>query len=377
MVLNWKGREMKRIGLIVNPIAGMGGRVGLKGTDGADVLKQARKLGAKPQANQKTKLALEKIDQSEVVFLTAPGPMGETSLKELGLTHQVLAMTVPDETSPADTTKALELMLEQGVDLIVFSGGDGTARQVAEVVGHQSIPVIGIPAGVKIHSSVYAQRPSAAGEMIARFITADRVETMLAEVMDIDEDLFREDVLSAKLYGYLTIPSFEEFQRSKASGAETDRDTSYGIAETVINNMDPDITYFVGPGSTTVPIMELLELPYTLLGFDVVKDGQLIIKDAAEEQLLQAKRSGPIKIILSVIGGQGYLLGRGNQQLSPAVLDGLDKTDFIIVASNEKIRMLDGRPLLVDSGSAQVDELLRGYHRLVVGPDRYYVYPAE
>ena len=368
---------MKRIGLIVNPIAGMGGRVGLKGTDGAEILAKARELGATPQANQKTKLALSGLNNPAAVFIAPPGAMGETSLKELGLPTEVLDMTIDQETSPADTTKALQLMLEQDLDLIVFSGGDGTARQVAEVLGDKSIPAIGIPAGVKIHSSVYALRPAAAGEMIARFIAADQVETMLAEVMDIDEELFRDDVVSAKLYGYLTIPSFEEFQRSKASGAETDRDTSYGIAETVIDRMDPDITYFVGPGSTTVPIMELLELPYTLLGFDVVKDGQLIEKDANEAKLLETKQNGPVKIILSVIGGQGYLLGRGNQQLSPEVLSGLDKTDFIIVASNDKIRLLEGRPLLVDSGSPEIDQLLRGYHRLVVGPDRYYVYPAE
>lgn len=268
-------------------------------------------------------------------------------------------------------------MLEKDLDLVVFSGGDGTARQVSEVIGDKGLPAIGIPAGVKIHSSVYAMRPASAGEMIARFIAADEVETMLAEVMDIDEELFRDDVVSAKLYGYLTIPSFEEFQRSKASGAETDRDTSYAIAETVIDNMDPDVFYFVGPGSTTVPIMELLELPHTLLGFDVVKDGQLIHKDANEATLLEVKAQGPIKIILSVIGGQGYLLGRGNQQLSPAVLEGLDKKDFIVVASNDKIRLLEGRPLLLDSGSPEIDAMLQGYHRLVVGPDRYYVYPAK
>jgi len=368
---------VKRIGLIVNPIAGMGGRVGLKGTDGADILAKARQMGARPEANDKTKLALSGLQSPDAVFIAAPGAMGADTLQALGLEHEVLAMSLGDETTPADTTKALELMLEKELDLVVFSGGDGTARQVAEVIGDKGLPAIGIPAGVKIHSSVYAMRPAAAGEMIARFIAADEVETMLAEVMDIDEELFREDVVSAKLYGYLTIPSFEEFQRSKASGGETDRDTSYAIAETVIDNMDPDVFYLVGPGSTTVPIMELLEQPYTLLGFDVVKDGRLIHKDANEEVLLDIKQQGPIKLILSVIGGQGYLLGRGNQQLSPAVLKGLDKTDFIVVASNDKIRLLEGRPLLLDSGSPEIDALLRGYHRLVVGPDRYYVYPAE
>lgn len=368
---------MKRIGLIVNPIAGMGGRVGLKGTDGADILEKARQMGATPQANEKTKIALSHLKDLDALFIAAPGAMGADSLKEMGFNTEVLDMVIGEETTPADTTKALELMLEKDVDLIVFAGGDGTARQVAQVIGDKDLPAIGIPAGVKIHSSVYAIRPAAAGEMVARFVASDEVETMLAEVMDIDEELFRDDVVSAKLYGYLTIPSFEEFQRSKSSGTESDRDTSYAIAETVIDNMDPDVYYFVGPGSTTVPIMELLELPHTLLGFDVIKDDKLIFKDANEEKLLEAKALGPVNVILSVIGGQGYLLGRGNQQLSPAVLEGLDKKDIIIVASNDKIRLLEGRPLQVDSGSPEIDELLRGYHRLVVGPDRYYVYPAE
>lgn len=367
---------MKKIGLVINPIAGMGGRVGLKGTDGADILAQAKALGAIPEANRKTKLALSGLQAPEAVFITAPGAMGEDTLKELGLAHEVLAMPKHEDTTPQDTTEALTLLLESDVDLIVFSGGDGTARQLAEVIGDK-LPVIGIPAGVKIHSSVYAVRPAAAGEMLARFIASDEVETVLAEVMDIDESLFREDIVSAKLYGYLLVPSFEQFQRSKASGGESDAELLYGIAETVVDDMDPEVTYFIGPGSTTVPIMEILELDHTLLGFDIVKDEQLIQKDASEAMLLEAKAKGPVKVVLSVIGGQGYLIGRGNQQLSPAVLEGFSKDDIIVVASGDKLRELEGRALLVDSGSEAIDELFRGYHRLVVGPGRYYVYPAE
>lgn len=368
---------MKRIGLIVNPIAGMGGSVGLKGTDGLEILTKARELGAEPKAGEKTKRALIGLSDSDIVFVTAPGAMGESVCLELGLSYELLDMKEKEETTPEDTIEALQLMKQEEVSVLVFSGGDGTARLVSEVIG-ELIPVIGIPAGVKIHSSVYAIKPEAAGEMIYRIVTsAEDFETNISDVMDIDEELFREGVVSAKLYGHLLTPSFEEFQRTKATGIVSEKSATEDIAATIVAEMKDDVTYFIGPGSTTVSIMDELELPYTLLGFDIVRNKELIKNDASEADLLAAKDPGHTKVILSIIGGQGYLIGRGNQQLSPKVLEGMSKEDIQMVATADKLQRLNRRPLLIDSGSPEIDEMLRGYHKILIGNARYKIYKAE
>lgn len=368
---------MKRIGLIINPIAGMGGSVGLKGTDGKDILDKAKSLGAVPKANEKTKRALVGLSDSEMTVVTAPGDMGEKVCQEVGLNYEVLEMEVGSETTPEDTIKAIELMKEADVSVVVFSGGDGTARLFAEHLG-DAIPVIGIPAGVKIHSSVYAIRPELAGEMIYRIVTSDDdFETNQSDVMDIDEELFREGVVSAKLYGHLLTPSFEEFQRTKATGVVSEKSATEDIAATIVAEMEEGMTYFIGPGSTTVAIMEELELPYTLLGFDIVRDKKIIKNDASEADLLKEKDPGNTKVILSIIGGQGYLIGRGNQQLSPKVLEGMTKEDIQMVATSDKLQRLDRRPLLIDSGSPEIDEMLKGYHKILIGNARYKIYKAE
>ena len=203
--------------------------------------------------------------------------------------------------------------------MILFAGGDGTARNVYEGIGDQ-IPVLGIPAGVKIHSAVYATNPKKAGELASKFLSNEIRQTKLAEVMDIDEDAFRRGVVSARLYGYLQIPNDMRFvQGAKARSASSEKDALYGIGREIIGMMqeNPGFSFIFGPGTTTASILELLDLEYTLLGIDVVKNNALHIKDANEAQLLNLLEYSKAKIIVTVIGGQGHILGRGNQQLSP------------------------------------------------------------
>lgn len=379
---NKKGIEgdeaiVKRIGLIVNPIAGMGGRVGLKGTDGADTLRRALALGAAPEATDKARRALQKLTslQDELVIVTCGGAMGESVARALGFTTEVvyrpgtagevdeLVIASTDE----DTRAAAKLIVEQGVQLLLFAGGDGTARDVYESVGTEQV-VLGIPAGVKIHSPVYANTPRQAGELALLYLTGQMAEVGEQEVVDIDEDAVRRDVLQTTLYGYLRVPLNETFmQNPKAPSALTERDAQTAIAHDIVDHMERDVCYIVGPGTTTRAIMEALSLPCTLLGVDVVLNRQLVGRDVAERDLLQFAANYACKLILTPTGGQGYLLGRGNQQISGSVVRKIGKDNIIVVATEDKLRQLRGKPLLVDTGDREADEMLAGFHRVKTG----------
>jgi predicted polyphosphate/ATP-dependent NAD kinase len=251
------------------------------------------------------------------------------------------------------------------------------------------VPVLGIPAGVKIHSAVYATTPLAAGDLVAHFLAAAPGSQHLraAEVMDIDEVAFRDNRVSARLYGFLTVP-YERalIQSSKAGGVAGDEQTMAGIADDVISGMEPGCLYIVGPGTTTRTIMERLDVPNTLLGVDAVRDRTLVGRDLSEGQILSlldesvaaassrpalpalplATRTAlPVRIVVTVIGGQGHIFGRGNQQISPRVLQRVGQDNVIVVASQTKLLSLGGEPLLVDTGEATVDALFAGYVRVV------------
>ena len=49
---------MLTLGLIINPLAGIGGSVGLKGSDGAEIVKEAFSRGATCKSSERTRLAL-------------------------------------------------------------------------------------------------------------------------------------------------------------------------------------------------------------------------------------------------------------------------------------------------------------------------------
>ncbi len=368
---------MKRLGLIVNPIAGMGGRVGLKGTDGPEILAKARGLGAVPEAPGRAVEALTRLllPDRKVSVLTYPGEMGEEEAKAAGFSPEVIGSVTAGRTSGEDTERAAREMAALGVDLILFAGGDGTARNICNAVG-AGLPVVGVPAGVKIHSAVYATTPRAAGDLAALFLEGRVSRTREAEVMDIDEDAFREGRISARLHGYLKVPFQVGLVQGLKAGSRGGEESALGgIAFEVVGRMADGALYLVGPGTTTRPILGRLGLPKTLLGVDAVRDGRLVAADASERTILSLLESGPAaRIVVTPIGGQGHILGRGNQQFSPRVIRQVGKDGIIVVATAGKMATLRGCPLLVDTGDAKLDDQLRGYVRVITGFRQELVY---
>jgi predicted polyphosphate/ATP-dependent NAD kinase len=367
---------MKRIGVVVNPIAGMGGRVGLKGTDGADILEQARRLGAQAESPNRAVDALKALvkvrDAMEI--LTYPAEMGEAECLRAGLQSKVIGSIESGNTTAEDTRRAAAEMTDSGIEMLLFAGGDGTARNLLDAID-QKTPVLGIPAGVKIHSAVFAVTPKCCGQVAATFVEGKLPNVREAEVMDIDEAAFRSGSVSAKLYGYMLVPDERRYIQSvKAGGIQSEQAALQGAAAEVIEGMNESDFYIIGPGTTTRAIMDRLAIQNTLLGVDVIRNRRLIANDVNEQQLLETIDGHSAKIVVTIIGGQGHVFGRGNQQLSPRLLRQAGKENIIIIATKEKIISLSGKPLLVDTGDEELDEHLSGYVRIVTGYKDYIIY---
>ena len=359
-----------RLGLIINPVAGIGGRVGLKGSDGADIQKRALALGAIPQAPSRATEALERLKAVEgLQIVTYPGEMGEDAARACSFELEVIGSTTPGQTTAQDTRDAANEMQRLGVDLLLFAGGDGTARDIYTAVG-TGLPVLGIPAGVKIHSAVYATHPRSAGQLAALYLQGRVAGLREVEVMDIDEEAFRQNVLSVRLYGYLKIPFRTSLVQNQKMPSTGEASALAAIAEDIVTKMEEDVLYIIGPGTTTRAIAEEMGLAKTLLGVDAVLNGELVARDASESQLLallDEHSDGKARIVVTPIGGQGYLFGRGNQQISPQVIDRVGREQIIAVSTPEKLYALGSQPLLVDTGSRSVDEILSGYLTVVTG----------
>jgi predicted polyphosphate/ATP-dependent NAD kinase len=366
----------RKIGLIVNPIAGMGGKVGLKGTDGPEILRKAIEIGATPESPIRASQALKALAglKKDLLVLTYPGEMGESELRAVGFDWRLIGSIRSDDTTAQDTERAAREMLEAGVELLLFVGGDGTARDIYNAIGDE-LPVLGIPAGVKMHSAVFGTTPRSAGELATLFLRGKARGTREAEVMDIDEEAFRDQRLSARLYGYLRVP----FQRRLIQGVKAGRTAAESsdvtaIALDVIGQMIPGCCYIIGPGTTTREIMRVLDIPNTLLGVDVIVDKSLVAADANEAQLLQTIQDRPAKIVVTIIGGQGYLFGRGNQQISHKVIQSVGKDNIIPVATKAKIFALQGDPMLVDTGNETVNRMLTGHISITTGQKERLMY---
>lgn len=357
----------RKLGLIINPVAGIGGRVGLKGSDGAEVQRKALELGAVPQALDRAIQAIERLKPvQDLGIITYPGEMGEDAATANGFEPTVIGSIKAGQTTALDTQRAARDMLRLGADLLLFAGGDGTARDVYAAIG-LDLPALGIPAGVKIHSAVYATNPVNAGNLAALYLQG-RVTTLReAEVMDIDEEAFRQGSLSARLYGYLMVPFRTSLVQNLKMASAGGQASVAGIAQDIVDKMEDGRLYIIGPGTTTRAITDELGLDKTLLGVDVVLNGELLAADVNEAQILALLAGHPAQIIVTLIGGQGYVFGRGNQQISPRVIAGVGKDNIVIVSTKEKLYALGSQPLRVDTGDPTLDEALGGYIQVVTG----------
>jgi predicted polyphosphate/ATP-dependent NAD kinase len=361
------------IGLIVNPLAGLGGSLALKGSDGEDVRKLAARLdpGALTRSMERVQRTLKVMTaaRANVRFSAWDGAMGARILVDLGLLVTVPGRVGAGLTTARDTRSAARALAAEGVDILLFAGGDGTARDIFDAVG-DGLPVLGVPAGVKMHSGVFAVSPEAAGELLVKLASGGLVGLLRREVRDIDEEAFRHDVVKSRFYGEMLVPGDGSYlQATKVGGRESHELVAAEIASWIVEEMEPDRIYLIGPGSTTAAIMEELDLPNTLLGVDAVRDGTLLLHDANERDLLALLAAAPVRaeIVVTAIGGQGHIFGRGNQQFSPAVIRAVGLENITVVAAKSKIAALQGRPLLVDTNDAALDLELAGYRPVITG----------
>ncbi len=367
---------MALLGFVVNPIAGMGGRVGLKGTDG--VLDEALELGAQPVAPHRVQLFLTKLGsiiesrriEEPIVWLTCAGIMGEDVLEmHCGKSMTLEVVCSPEEpTSAEDTKNACKKFLEKGVSLIVFCGGDGTARDIWQTVGAK-VPIIGIPSGVKMHSGVFGMNPEATSEIVAAFISGE-LDIAEGEILDLDEERYREGEWSIGLFGTARTPHEPTYVlvskvQVEAVGEDAIKEE---IAESIVEDMEdnPDTLFILGSGSTVGAVSKELDIEFSLLGVDAVVNKELIAKDVNESKLLELlDQYQKVRLVLSPIGAQGFILGRGNLQLSPEVIKRIGIDNITIISPPAKLAQT---PMLrVDTGDKELDEMFheKQYLRVV------------
>jgi predicted polyphosphate/ATP-dependent NAD kinase len=350
---------MRTIGLIVNPVAGMGGSVGLKGTDG-EMHARALEMGAEPVSPARTREFLTHLScRDEIRLLVAP-----LEFETIG--------TLAGQPGSQDTRAIAREMLDAGAELIAFAGGDGTARDIADAIGVRA-PVVAIPSGVKIYSAVFAYSPRAAAELVGAFVEGADVSE--EEVLDIDEDAFREDRVDSRHYGFLLVPEIGRLlqagKEASGVGAST-AEAKQEIAAAVIETMQPETLYLLGPGTTVRAIADELGIEKTLLGVDAVIDGELAGSDLNEHSLLELlDRHRQAAIIVTPLGGNGFIFGRGNKQFTPEVLRRVGLDNVIVIANRDKL--LDIPSLHVDTGDPELDDDLAGYIDVIVGRDYHKV----
>lgn len=363
------------LGLIVNPIAGMGGRVGLRGTDGPELLRRAIERGAVPAATDRFEQALRRLRPDGLELLAAPGEMGAAAADALGLEVEVVGVSPTGEgswpTGRADTLAAAAAMSARGVDLLLFAGGDGTARDILQATAG-AVPVLGVPTGVKMHSGVFAASPTRAGNA-ARAFLADRSarERLLdAEVVDAAEDPHGSREI--RLYGRLPVPAARLAALPAKSAAPASGAAALdALCREVAAEVGDGRLCIVGPGTTTARIERHLGVEGSLLGVDAIWNGELVGTDLGERDLLTLLvEDADARLVVGVVGGQGSLFGRGNQQISPSVLKRIGSERITVVCEQEKLLALATPRLHVDTGDRAVDRQLSGHRRVRVAPRR-------
>ncbi|MFX0049966.1 MAG: ATP-NAD kinase family protein [Candidatus Hodarchaeota archaeon] len=386
---------MKTIGLIINPIAGMGGKVGLKGTDSPEILQEAIKRGAQPIANKRSISFLEELikhlEHKKMHFIIPQGDMGENVFKSLynvssTLSWQVITeIPIPKETTQKNTIRVAEYLKKIKVDLLLFVGGDGTARDIQQAVGPE-FPILGIPSGVKMHSGVFSHGIKKGVQVLRQFVQ-NNVQLMKSEIIDIDEKDFRQDRITTRLYGVCLVPQVPSMvQHGKLVSylQNSEKDNLEGIIQSYQKSINPDTLYILGSGSTIKELARAFSNEIydqkTLLGIDAVQNLNLIGRDLGESEilrLLENKKKEFIRIVVTIIGGQGFIFGRGNQQLSADVIRqvGLRHIDF--VATRSKINNLPNRRLYVDTGDLELDNQFPRYAKVLVDYNQYLMVKIE
>ena len=369
---------MNAIGLVVNPVAGIGGPAGLAGSDGAAVQREAVRRGGRARAGERAAEALRVLASLRpgLEIVTAAGALGEDAVRAAGLVPRVVYASGNMETTGDDTARAAGAVHAAGASLVLFAGGDGTARDVARGLP-AGAAVLGIPAGVKMYSGCFAVGPAAAGAVAADWL-AHPAPTATAEVLDLDEDLMRAGRPDPRLFALVDVPATPgRTQARKAATPASEREAVRAAAAGAVARMRPGVRYLLGPGGTTAAVGRALGLDTSPLGVDVVADGRLLARDVTEQQALSAVAGHEAQAVVTVIGGQGFLLGRGNQQLSARVIAALGDHPLLVVATEQKLIDLAGRPLLVDTGDPRLDLRLAGHVLVVTGPSTASLYPVS
>jgi predicted polyphosphate/ATP-dependent NAD kinase len=373
---------MHVLGFVVNPIAGMGGRVGLKGTD--NVVEEAIKKGAEPVSGERALRTLNMLVRARteykreipITWVTVSGNMGADLLERAGFSPQeyTVGYECAETTTRKDTQEACREFQERHVELIVFCGGDGTARDIFEVVDART-PIVGIPAGVKMHSGVFGVNPESVAEVIIAFVEGS-LGLSDVEIMDLDEKAYREGEWKIDLHGIAVTPFEDTYIQSAKMMVRgpSEEELKKEIADYILELMEEDTLYILGSGSTLGAVGEELGIDKTLLGIDAVVNRKLVEKDLSEKELLHLLGEyDHSKLIVSPIGAQGFILGRGNQQLSPAVIKKIGIDNIMVVATPTKL--LQTESLRVDTNDTELDEafsekryfkVITGYHTMAV-----------
>lgn len=372
-----------RLGLVINPYAGVGGPAAYKGSDARDIA-QAAHCGQLPLTSPlRAQTFLRGLLEGHpfdggLTVVTVPGLMGADACAGTGHHWELVGnCPVGIQTTREDTQAAVSAIVAAGVDLLVFVGGDGTARDVCSVIGTSQV-ALGVPAGVKMHSSVYAVNPQMAAVVVRDLVTANLVNVAVQEVRDIDEQAFQKGVVKSRFYGEMRVPEAGRFiQQVKQGGFEVEDLVLLDIAEHLTHHSSPDTLFIVGPGSTTYHIQRNWGVEGTLLGVDVVRAGALLAADADSRVLADyvAEHTGPILLVVTAIGGQGHIIGRGNQQITAPLLKQLGRDNLRVVATRTKLKSLHQRPLVIDSGDPEIDRAWRGYVPVITGFDDLVFYP--
>lgn len=363
--------EALTFGLVVNPIAGLGGAVGLKGTDGPGIVAEALDRGAVPRAGERVRRAFARLAERApgTLVRAAPGKLAAGWLEGLDLDVRSLA---PFEISGTARDTRVTTQALTGCDLVVFGGGDGTARDVTGSLG-PGRAVLGIPCGVKMHSGAFAISPEAAGALLSDLVTApDRIGwDDRAEIMDIDEAALRSGRLAPRLFGHARVPvSRKRMQASKGGPSTPDADALAGAARELVEGMSQGTLYVIGPGNSTGTVLTAMGAAPSMLGIDAVLDGRVVARDATAEELEALAGRTPVCIVLGVTGRQGFLLGRGNQQITPSLIARAGPEGLIVMASEDKLATLAQPRLWVDTGDPELDQALSGYLRVKTGRGR-------